>query len=89
MLHTRGASVGSAQSIAGVAASRPVNPEAFHHWQVREADVEADIPRQVHADGEICGSAPISVQVVPAAVKIITPDGAPQRPEAPGQEWNR
>jgi YegS/Rv2252/BmrU family lipid kinase len=86
VLVVRDAGIGSALSIAGVAAGHPVNPEAFHHWQVREVGVEADIPQQVHADGEICGSTPISIQVVPAAVKIIAPDGAPRRPEAPGRE---
>jgi YegS/Rv2252/BmrU family lipid kinase len=43
------------------------------HWQVREVLVEADPPMAVTGDGEIWDPTPLSVSVVPQAVKIVVP----------------
>jgi diacylglycerol kinase (ATP) len=73
VLLVRDASIGSALSLASLAAGHPVNPDAFHHWQVREVSVTTDVPQRVHADGEMWADTPLSVQVVPGAVSILTP----------------
>ena len=41
------------------------------HWQVREVLVEADPPMAVTGDGEIWDPTPLSVSVVPQAVRIV------------------
>ncbi len=76
VLVLRDVSIGSALSIAGIAAGHPVHPEAFHRWQAREVTVTADPPQRVHADGEIWEDTPLSVHVLPEAVGILTPKAA-------------
>lgn len=56
-------------SIADV--NRVGNP--LPHWQVREVLVEADPPMAVTGDGEIWDPTPLSVSVVPQAVRIVVP----------------
>jgi len=73
VLVMRDTSIGSALSIASIAANHPSNPDAFHHWQVRVVTVTVDPPQRVHADGEMWESTPLSVQVLPEAVGILTP----------------
>jgi YegS/Rv2252/BmrU family lipid kinase len=73
VLIVRDTSIGSALSIASIAAGHPINSDAFHHWQVREVSVTADMPQRVHADGEMWEDIPLSVQVLPEAVHILTP----------------
>lgn len=73
VLVVRDADIGSALSIASLAAGRPINPDVFHHWQVREVSVTAEPPQRVHADGEMWEDTPLSVQVLPEAVRILSP----------------
>jgi len=73
VLVVRDTSIGSALSIASIAAGHPVNRDAFHHWQVREVTVTSDPPQHIHADGEMWEDTPLTVQVSPAAVGILTP----------------
>lgn len=73
VLVVRDTSIGSALSIASIAAGHPIHPEAFHHWQVREVTVTSDSPQRIHADGEMWEDTPITVQVLPEAVRILTP----------------
>ncbi|HZT42415.1 MAG TPA: diacylglycerol kinase family protein [Chthonomonadaceae bacterium] len=69
----RDTSIGSALSIARLAAGHPADPGAFHHWQAREVSITADPPQLIHADGEMWEMTPIKVQVMPDAVGILTP----------------
>jgi len=46
------------------------NPDAFHHWQAREITIEADPPQHVIGDGEPWGKTPITINVVPQAVRF-------------------
>ena len=46
------------------------------HWQVRNASIVADPPERVTADGEVLGSTPVDIRVLPGAVRIIVPAGA-------------
>jgi YegS/Rv2252/BmrU family lipid kinase len=72
VLVVRDTGIGSALSIASIAAGHPINTDAFHHWQAREVSVEADIPQHVHADGEMWDDIPLSVKILPKAVRILT-----------------
>ena len=48
------------------------NPEALMHWQGSEIHIECDPPQIIQADGEIWGQTPISIQVQPGVLPIIT-----------------
>jgi YegS/Rv2252/BmrU family lipid kinase len=50
------------------------NADAFHHWQAREITIETDPPHQVIGDGELWGETPISVKVLPQAVRFVVPE---------------
>jgi len=73
VLVIRDTRIGTALSLARLAAGQPSDPEAFHHWQVREVSVTAQPPQRVQADGEMWEETPTTVQVVPGAVSILTP----------------
>lgn len=67
----------SVMAIAQIAEGHPADPDAFHHWQVRSVTVTANPPQRVHADGELWPDTPLSVEVIPGAVRIVAPhDGA-------------
>lgn len=44
-----------------------------HHWQAREVTVEADPPQTVQADGEPAGETPLSIRLIPRAVRLVVP----------------
>jgi diacylglycerol kinase family enzyme len=48
--------------------------DAFHHWQAREITIEADPPQHVIGDGELWGETPISLKVLPQAVRFLVPE---------------
>lgn len=73
VLIIRDTRIGTALSLARLAAGKPADPEAFHHWQVREVSVVADPPQRIHGDGEMWECTPITVHVIPGAVSILTP----------------
>jgi YegS/Rv2252/BmrU family lipid kinase len=58
-----------AANVAGVAQSLP-------HWQGREITLVADPPQTVECDGEVLDPTPITVRVVPQAVRIVVPASA-------------
>jgi len=70
----RNADVGALLSVAASMASGNENRENLLRWQARHIEVEADPPQTVQADGEILGTTPITVEVVPAAVHMIAPE---------------
>ena len=56
------------------------------HWQVRNVSITADPPQRVTADGEVLGSTPVDIKVLPGAVHVIVPaevgaEGAEKGPE--------
>ena len=51
----------------------------FAHWQVRRVTIEADPPQPVLLDGEPLGDTPVSVEIVPQALRVLVPT----RPETP------
>ena len=50
------------------------NPEVFFHRQAREITIETDPPQRVIGDGEEWGQTPISVKVLPQAVRFMVGD---------------
>jgi diacylglycerol kinase (ATP) len=47
------------------------DPNSFHHWQARQITIDADPDQPVQVDGEMAGRTPISIRVVPKAVKVL------------------
>lgn len=43
------------------------------HWGVRSVRISADRPCLFHGDGEILGPAPVQIEVVPNAVRVLVP----------------
>ena len=44
---------------------------SFSHWQARQIHIEADPSQPVQIDGEIAGRTPISIEVVPQAIRML------------------
>ena len=47
--------------------------ETLPHWQAREVTLSADPPQPVECDGEVLDPTPVSVSIVPHAVRILVP----------------
>jgi diacylglycerol kinase (ATP) len=47
--------------------------QTLQYWQAREVTLEAEPAQTVQYDGEVLGHEPIHCQVLPGAVKVITP----------------
>jgi YegS/Rv2252/BmrU family lipid kinase len=54
-------------------ADTPLDPDRFHHWQAKEITIATDSPQAVIGDGEAWGETPITMQVLPGAVRVISP----------------
>ena len=46
----------------------------FYHWQAREIVIDTTPPQPVQVDGELAGETPITVRVVPNAVRVLVPE---------------
>ncbi len=42
-------------------------------WQAKTISISADPPQPVNGDGELWGTTPVDIQVIPAAVHVLTP----------------
>jgi diacylglycerol kinase (ATP) len=47
------------------------DPDSFHHWQARQIVIYAVPDQPVQVDGEMAGRTPVSIRVVPQAVKVL------------------
>jgi YegS/Rv2252/BmrU family lipid kinase len=65
----------SIYSMGASIADRQPDPTSFRHWQAREIRIEADPPALINGDGEIWGTTPVDIRVIPAAVNVIVPAG--------------
>jgi len=45
----------------------------FYHWQGRQIYIESDPPQSVHIDGEIVGTTPIEIGILPKAIRVLAP----------------
>ena len=55
--------------------------EPLQRWQAREVAVAADPPQTVTVDGEIVEDTPLTVEVIPRAVRVLVPAGTETRAE--------
>ncbi|MGD8626936.1 MAG: diacylglycerol kinase family lipid kinase [Anaerolineae bacterium] len=60
-------------SLAASIADLAPEPENLGHWQAQQITIEADPAQPVVADGEDAGQTPITLDVLPEAVRILVP----------------
>lgn len=51
------------------------DPPALQHWQVQEVRIESHPHQSVQLDGEPTGQTPVTMKILPEAVRIIVPPG--------------
>jgi len=51
-------------------------PESYLHWQAREIEIDCDPPESIQIDGEVAGETPVSIQVIPQALRVLAPDSS-------------
>jgi YegS/Rv2252/BmrU family lipid kinase len=61
-------------SLAASIADFTPQPENLGHWQAQRITIEANPDQPVVADGEDAGQTPITVDVLPEAIRILVPD---------------
>jgi YegS/Rv2252/BmrU family lipid kinase len=47
--------------------------DLFDHWQARQICIESDPPQPVHIDGEMVGTTPVTIEILPRAIRVIVP----------------
>ena len=57
----------------GILSSIRNTDELFEHWQGRHIAIEADPPQPVQIDGEIVGPTPVTVDILPKAIRVLVP----------------
>ena len=50
--------------------------ELFYHWQGRQISIEADPPQPVQIDGEVVNPTPVSMEILPRAIRVLSPKTA-------------
>jgi diacylglycerol kinase family enzyme len=50
----------------------------FDHWQARQITIESDPPQPLQIDGEMVGITPITIEVLPRAIRVLAPRGGQQ-----------
>lgn len=66
----------SFQSFVGIGksvATPSPNQDTVYHWQAKEIKISTDPPQNIQVDGEVGWQTPVSIKVVPQAVKVLTP----------------
>lgn len=54
-----------------------VRSRSVQRYQVQEVTIETDAPRRFHGDGEILGSTPVKISVLPGAIRVLCPKNSP------------
>jgi diacylglycerol kinase family enzyme len=49
--------------------------DLFDHWRGRQIRIESDPLQPVHMDGEMVGSTPVMIDILPKAIRVISPNG--------------
>jgi diacylglycerol kinase (ATP) len=60
----------------GVQHSIRHSEDLFYHWQGKQICIEADPPQPVHIDGEVVGPTPVTVDILPKAIRVLVPKGS-------------
>jgi len=47
--------------------------DLFDHWQARQICIESDPPQPVHIDGEMIGTTPVTIDILPRAIRVLVP----------------
>jgi len=47
------------------------DPDSFHHWQACQITIDADPDQPVQVDGEMAGRTPVTINVIPQAVRVL------------------
>ncbi len=47
--------------------------DLYHHWQAKEITIGTDQPQPIQGDGEVWGNTPISIRVLPKAMRVLVP----------------
>lgn len=69
----RKADIASILSVAASVVRLDETAEPLQHWQVQEVSVVAEPPQTVQGDGEVLGRTPVSVAILPQAVRVVVP----------------
>jgi diacylglycerol kinase family enzyme len=64
------------------ARDRAARPEIVQYWRARDIAIVTDPPLPVQADGEMWGTTPITISVLPGAVRVLTKLKPPMRSAA-------
>jgi YegS/Rv2252/BmrU family lipid kinase len=62
------------QSFVGIGksvASSSPNQDTVYHWQAKDIKISTDPPQSIQVDGEVGWETPISIKVVPQAVRVL------------------
>ncbi len=52
--------------------------DLFDHWQARQICIESDPPQPLHIDGEMVGTTPVTIDILPKAIRVLVPRGGQQ-----------
>ena len=47
--------------------------DVYQHWRAKEIIIETDQPQPIQGDGEVWGPTPISIKVLPGAMRVLVP----------------
>jgi YegS/Rv2252/BmrU family lipid kinase len=51
-------------------------PDSYVHWQAREIEIACEPVEDIQIDGEMAGETPVSIRVVPQALRVLVPIAA-------------
>jgi diacylglycerol kinase family enzyme len=62
-------------SAVDIASGKPVIslPDTYVHWQARHIEISAEPSQPVQLDGELLGKTPVTIQIFPQALRVLTP----------------
>jgi YegS/Rv2252/BmrU family lipid kinase len=60
-------------TLHGVSPAIRHSEELFFHWQGKQLLIEADPPQPIQIDGEIVGTTPVEVTILPKAIRVLVP----------------
>jgi YegS/Rv2252/BmrU family lipid kinase len=49
--------------------------DLFNHWQGKQISIESDPAQPVHIDGEMVGTTPVAIDILPKAIRVLAPRG--------------
>jgi diacylglycerol kinase (ATP) len=47
--------------------------DLFYRWQGSQIVIESDPPQPVHIDGEVVGTTPVHIEIIPKAIRVLAP----------------